>query len=84
MPYVDYFSVPLDKKNTVGHGMIILPPGYNSNVTIASYPVIVSINDQLYDQRVTKKFVLPLAEFAHVTQDNIIIVLFYAHGITGK
>ncbi|CAF1161992.1 unnamed protein product [Rotaria sp. Silwood1] len=84
MPYVDYFSVPLDKKNTVGHGMIILPPGYNSNVTIASYPVIVSINDQLYDQRVTKKFVLPLAEFAHVTQDNISIVLFDAHGSTGQ
>lgn len=58
MPYVDYFSVPLDKKNTgkqnftiqfnqrnslVGHGMIILPPNYNPNVTIASYPVIVSM-----------------------------------------
>ncbi len=59
MPYVDYFSVPLDKKNTgkrkierkfyfliisiVGYGMIILPPNYNPNVTIASYPVIVSM-----------------------------------------
>jgi hypothetical protein len=59
MPYVDYFSVPLDKKNTgkkknskikfsliiwiVGHGMIILPPNYNPNATIASYPVIVSM-----------------------------------------
>ncbi|CAF3436510.1 unnamed protein product [Rotaria socialis] len=84
MPYVEYFTVPLDKKNTVGHGMIILPPNYNPNVTIASYPVIISINDQLYDQRVTKKYMLPLIEFAHVTQDNISIVLFDAHGSTGQ
>lgn len=84
MPYVDYFSVPLDKKNTVGYGMIILPPNYNPNVTIASYPVIVSINDQLYDRRVTKKYVLPLVEFAQVTQDNISIVFFDSHGSTGQ
>jgi hypothetical protein len=38
----------------------------------------------LHDQRVTKKFVLPLLEFAHVTQDNISIVLFDAHGSTGQ
>ncbi|CAF0954267.1 unnamed protein product [Adineta steineri] len=83
MPHVDYFSVPLDDKNTVGHGMIIFPPTYNPNVTIASYPVVVSINDRLYDQRVTKKYALPLFEFAHVTYDNISIVLFDAHGSTG-
>ncbi|CAF1639034.1 unnamed protein product [Adineta ricciae] len=84
MPYVDFFSVPLDGKHSVGHGMIIFPPTYNPNVTIASYPVIVSINDRLYDQRVTKKYALPLVEFAHVTKDNISIVLFDSHGSTGQ
>ena len=33
----------LFKKTLVGHGMIILPPNYSPNVTIASYPVIVSM-----------------------------------------
>ncbi|UJR28644.1 hypothetical protein I4U23_009876 [Adineta vaga] len=84
MPYVDFFSVPLDGKHSVGHGMIIFPPTYSPNVTIASYPVIVSINDRLYDQQVTKKYAFPLVEFAHVTKDNISIVLFDSHGSTGQ
>lgn len=59
-------------------------------------------NDRLYDQRVTKKYALPLVEyvfstdsntsnasvhtfrFAHVTKDNISIVLFDSHGSTGQ
>ncbi|CAF4423692.1 unnamed protein product, partial [Adineta steineri] len=45
----------------VGNGMIILPPNYTPNKTIASYPVIVTINNRLYDQRVNKKYILPLA-----------------------
>ncbi|CAF4091113.1 unnamed protein product, partial [Adineta steineri] len=84
MPYIDYFSVPLDDKNTVGNGMIILPPNYTPNKTIASYPVIVTINNRLYDQRVNKKYILPLADFIQVIQDNISIVLFDAHGSTGQ
>ncbi|CAF0987125.1 unnamed protein product [Rotaria sp. Silwood1] len=83
MPYVEYFSVPLDE-NTVGNGMIILPPKYNPNVTVISYPVIVMINDRLSDQRVNKKYVVPLTEFIQVIHDNISIVIFDSHGSTGQ
>ncbi|UJR20892.1 hypothetical protein I4U23_024001 [Adineta vaga] len=85
MPSIEYFTVPLDEKNSiVGNGMIILPPNYNANKTIASYPVIISINDRLYDQRVTKKYILPLADYIQVMENNLTIVIFDAHGSTGQ
>ncbi|CAF5113705.1 unnamed protein product, partial [Rotaria sp. Silwood1] len=68
----------------VGNGMIILPPKYNPNVTVISYPVIVMINDRLSDQRVNKKYVVPLTEFIQVIHDNISIVIFDSHGSTGQ
>jgi len=33
---------------------------------------------------VTKKYVLPLVEFAQVTQDNVSIVFFDSHGSRGQ
>ncbi|CAF1087184.1 unnamed protein product [Rotaria sordida] len=84
MPYIDYFTVPLDEKNTVGNGMIILPPKYKPNVTIISDPVIVIINHRLFDQRVNKKYVVPFSEFIQVIHDNISIIIFDAHGSMGQ
>ncbi|CAM4778334.1 unnamed protein product [Rotaria magnacalcarata] len=84
MPHIEYFTVPLDQKNTVGHGMIILPPKYNPNVTTLSYSVIVMMNDRLAIQRVNKKYVQPFTEFIQVIHDNISIVLFDAHGSAGQ
>ncbi|CAF1283981.1 unnamed protein product [Adineta ricciae] len=85
MPSIEYFTVPLDEKNSiVGNGMIILPPNYNPNKTIASYPVIMTINDRLYDQRVTKKYVLPLDDYIQVIEDNLTVVMFDAHGSIGQ
>ncbi|CAF0752680.1 unnamed protein product, partial [Didymodactylos carnosus] len=85
MPYIHFFNVTLDaEKNIVGYGMIILPPWYNPNVTIISYPIIVSISDNLHTQRVTKKYPLFLREYYHVTKANISIVLFDGHGSFGQ
>ena len=61
---------------------------------------LIYSNDRLYDQRVTKKYVLPLAEYVYVRsrfvenlfvfsyvqviEDNLTIVMFDAHGSIGQ